>query len=335
MNVLLTGGAGFIGSHVYVALAEAGHKPIILDNFVNSDIRVSQMLEKITNQPTPVVVSDLRETDKVKEALIKYSIEAVIHLAGLKAVGESAEQPIDYYDANVCGSISLLKAMAATNVKRLIFSSSATVYGDPKYLPINEEHPVAPTNPYGKTKLIIEQIIEDACRADNKLQACILRYFNPAGAHESGLIGENPKGLPNNLFPFLVKVALGELSELKIYGDDYATYDGTGIRDYIHVLDLAKGHQQALEALDKLPRSVKLNLGTGAGNSVLEIVEAFSRVSNTKIPYIFVGRRLGDIQTSYAGVEKADSLIGFKSNYGLEEICESAWKFAENNSKKS
>ena len=334
MNVLLTGGAGFIGSHVYVALAEAGYKPIILDNFINSDIRVSQMLEKITNQPTPVVVSDLRETDKVKESLTKNSIEAVIHLAGLKAVGESAEQPIDYYDANVCGAISLLKAMAATNVKRLIFSSSATVYGDPKYLPIDEDHPVAPTNPYGKTKLIIEQIIEDACRADNKLQACILRYFNPAGAHESALIGENPKGLPNNLFPYLVKVALGELPELKIYGDDYATYDGTGIRDYIHVLDLAKGHLQALEALGKLPRAVKLNLGTGAGNSVLEIVAAFSMASNKKISYKIVERRLGDVQASYASVEKAEALIGFKSTYGLEKICESAWKFAENNSNK-
>ena len=339
LNILLTGGSGYIGSHTAVVLQEAGHRVYIYDNFCNSDSAVSQTLEKITGQPFKTIQGDIRDTARLQETLESNQIDAVIHFAGLKAVGESATIPVDYYANNVQGTISLLQAMqAASNQPRtLVFSSSATVYGDPQYLPIDESHPTKATNPYGRTKLHIEEILGDLARADSSWHIACLRYFNPVGAHPSGLIGENPNGIPNNLMPFVAQVAVGKLKQLNVFGNDYDTPDGTGVRDYIHVMDLAEGH---LAALNYLGRAVDaeaqsnihtFNLGTGRGYSVLEMVKAFESASGRAVPFHIAPRRAGDIASCYASTTLAATELGWTAKRDLQSMCESSWHFQQSN----
>ena len=334
MNILLTGGTGYIGSHTAVVLASAGHKVVLYDNLVNSDASVVDRLEKITGVRLPFVAGDIRNTDLLASTLESYGIEAVIHFAGLKAVGESVEDPLVYYDNNVGGAISVLKAMARVAIKRLVFSSSATVYGDPQYLPIDEAHPRSATNPYGRTKLQIENILEDLTASDGNWRITCLRYFNPVGAHESGLIGDDPNGVPNNLMPFLARVAAGKLPCLNIFGDDYDTPDGTGVRDYIHVMDLAEGHLAALEAVkavnfEGLPFDA-FNIGMGKGQSVLEMVKSFELASGQSIQSKFTLRRAGDVSACFARVDKAAKTLGWVASRSLDEMCRSTWKFQIN-----
>ncbi len=326
MNVLLTGGAGYIGSHTATALAAAGHSITILDNFSNSNKSVVGALEKLTVQPINWIEGDILDTRLVESALGNYKIDAVIHFAGLKAVGESEKNPLKYYQNNVCGTLSLLEAMKNINLKQLVFSSSATVYGIPQYLPYDESHPLIPINPYGRTKFQIEQILQDIASSDKDWRIISLRYFNPVGAHESGWIGENPKGIPNNLMPYLVKVARGDLPELKIFGNDYPTKDGTGIRDYIHVMDLAEGHVASLEYLDKFKGFDVFNLGTGMGISVLEMVLAFEKMLGMKIKYRYVARRQGDLATYYANPARANKILNWNSKRSLYDIVKSSWE---------
>ncbi len=335
MNILLTGGTGYIGSHTTVALAQAGHQIVLLDNYSNSRPGAGDRLAKILGQSVPQVECDVRNTTRLTQTLRQHAIEAVIHFAGLKAVGASMARPLDYYANNVQGTISLLQAMQASGVKTLVFSSSATVYGDPQYLPIDEQHPRSATNPYGRTKLQIEDLLSDVARADKTWRIACLRYFNPVGAHESGLIGEAPQGIPDNLMPFIAQVASGERPQLNIFGNDYPTPDGTGIRDYIHVMDLAAGHGAALTALNAgtwEPNSsgtslMTVNLGTGQGYSVLEMVEAFVAVSGQPVPYQIAPRRPGDIAVCYAQVSQAARLLGWQAQRGLREMCASTWKW--------
>jgi len=329
MNVLLTGGAGYIGSHTAVALAKAGFTPVIYDNFCNSNKSVIERLEKIIGKPLIVIEGDVRDTQKLVQALSEHQIQSVIHFAGLKAVGESVSMPIEYYANNIQGTISLLQAMQEVGVKNLVFSSSATVYGDPQYLPIDEKHPLSVTNPYGRSKLHIEEILHDLSISDGSWRILCLRYFNPAGAHSSGMIGENPNGIPNNLMPYVGQVAAGQLLKLQVFGDDYPTIDGTGVRDFIHVMDLAEGHLAALELIGsaKPLKWDAINLGTGQGYSVLQMVKAFSEASGKDIPYEIVGRREGDIASCYAAVDKARELLQWQAQRGLEEICASGWSW--------
>jgi len=329
MNILLTGGAGYIGSHAAVLMLNAGHKVSILDNFSNSHASTISVIEKITEKILTCIDGDIRDTKLIIELLESRKIEAVVHLAGLKSVGESAERPLEYYANNVQGSISLLQAMQACGVNKLVFSSSATVYGNPQYLPIDEMHPSSPTNPYGQTKLQIEQILQDICWANKNFRVANLRYFNPVGAHESGLIGENPKGIPNNLMPFVSQVAAGKQKSLSIFGGDYPSADGTGVRDYIHVMDLAEGHMAALDFLNNNLGMSTFNLGTGSGHSVLEVVRAFESKSGKKIPYQIEPRRIGDIATCYADVKKANLNLKWSSKYSLDDMCLSAWKWQQ------
>jgi len=332
MNILLTGGTGYIGSHTAVVLANAGHRVVLYDNLANSNISVVRKLEMISGVNIPFIQGDIRSTNYLLSTLESFGIEAVIHFAGHKAVGESVKDPLMYYDNNVVGTISVLKAMTSAGVRRLIFSSSATVYGDPQYLPIDEFHPRIPTNPYGSTKLQIENILEDLVVSNEKWRITCLRYFNPVGAHESGLIGENPNGVPNNLMPLLAQVASGKLPCLNIFGDDYDTLDGTGVRDYIHVMDLAKGHAAALDAvnIDQLPFEA-FNLGTGKGYSVFELVKTFELTSCKSIKCTIVPRRAGDIASCYASAKKAASMLGWGASLSLEDMCRSAWSFQVNN----
>ena len=323
MNILLTGGTGYIGSHTAVVLSQAGHEVVLLDNFCNSDPSVLERLEKILGKALPCIEADVRETDVVEKVLREYKIDAVIHFAGLKAVGESNEKPVEYYANNVQGAISLLQAMNAVGVKKLVFSSSATVYGDPQYLPIDESHPTNPTNPYGRTKLQIEQMLRDLSNSDPEWRIICLRYFNPVGAHESGLIGESPEGVPNNLMPYIAKVASGKLPYLNIFGKDYSTKDGTGIRDYIHIMDLVDGHLVALEYLRAHPNYEIVNLGTGVGYSVMEIVSEFEAAWNLKIPYKFSCRRSGDIASCIADVSRAEEIFRWTAQRGLSSMCSS------------
>jgi UDP-glucose 4-epimerase len=323
VNILLTGGTGYIGSHTAVVLSQAGHEVVLLDNFCNSDPSVLERLEKILGKALPCIEADVRETDVVEKVLREYKIDAVIHFAGLKAVGESNEKPVEYYANNVQGAISLLQAMNAVGVKKLVFSSSATVYGDPQYLPIDESHPTNPTNPYGRTKLQIEQMLRDLSNSDPEWRIICLRYFNPVGAHESGLIGESPEGVPNNLMPYIAKVASGKLPYLNIFGKDYSTKDGTGIRDYIHVMDLVDGHLVALEYLRAHPNYEIVNLGTGVGYSVMEIVSEFEAAWNLKIPYKFSCRRSGDIASCIADVSRAEEIFRWTAQRGLSSMCSS------------
>ena len=333
MNILLTGGTGYIGSHTAVVLTNAGHNVILYDNLANSDVSVVGRLEKITATKLAFIKGDIRSTDLLALTLKNYDIDVVIHLAGLKAVGESVVEPLMYYDNNVVGTISVLKAMALVDVKNFIFSSSATVYGTPKYLPIDETHPRSATNPYGRSKLQIENILEDLAASDDRWKITCLRYFNPVGAHESGLIGEDPNGLPNNLMPFLARVASGRLPCLKIFGDNYETPDGTGVRDYIHVMDLAEGHLAALALVNvQGPTFDAFNLGTGKGQSVHEMIKSFQTVSGKPIPWEMGPRRAGDVSASYASAEKAAATLGWVASRSLNEMSSSTWKFQINQS---
>jgi UDP-glucose 4-epimerase len=329
MNILLTGGAGYIGSHTAIALVNAGHQIAIYDNFCNSPKSVIDNLAKVLKREISFIEGDIRDTELLASSMKQFSTDAVIHLAGLKAVGESVAMPLDYYENNVQGTLSLLRAMNEQCVKNIVFSSSATVYGDPQYLPIDELHPLAPTNPYGRTKLQIEQILEDQARADNRFKAVNLRYFNPVGAHASGLLGENPKGIPNNLTPYIARVASGDLKELNIFGNDYPTEDGTGVRDYIHVEDLADGHVAAFNFLPQVAGFETFNLGTGIGYSVFQMIAAYEKASGKKIPCRIVGKRPGDIASCYAAPAKANQILKWKAEHTLQEMCESSWAFQQ------
>lgn len=327
MNILLTGGMGYIGSHTAVALLQAGHRVVLYDNLCNSDALALARIEQIVGKAPIFIQADVRETQTLSEALGQYAIDAVAHFAGLKAVGESAREPLAYYANNVEGTISLLEAMTRAGVRSLAFSGSATVYGEPRYLPLDEAHPLSVTNPYGRTKLQIEEMLRDLSASDPRWRIVCLRYFNPAGAHESGLIGENPSGIPNNLMPYVARVAAGELQTLSVFGDDYPTSDGTGVRDYIHVMDLAEGHVAALSWLAGRPGWHAINLGTGQGYSVLEIVEAFAKASARAIPCRIAPRRAGDVAACYADPGKALRELGWQARRGLVDMCASAWNF--------
>ncbi len=330
LNILLTGGLGYIGSHIAIALLEAGHQVVISDNLSNSKIETLDLIQRISGKSIVFKKGDVRDQIFNEILLHRFKIEAVIHLAGLKAVGESTEQPLSYYDNNVGGTISLLKAMTKLQVKKLVFSSSATVYGIPKYLPIDEKHPTNPENPYGKTKLLIEEFLKDIVKADSQWSVITLRYFNPAGAHPSGLIGENPNSTPNNLMPYISQVASGLFDQLSIFGDDYKTIDGTGVRDYIHIMDLAEGHLAAVEFLEKrAPNFTIINLGTGVGHSVLEMVKMYEEVSERKISYEIKKRRSGDIDACYANCDKATSFFYWKAKRNLRAMCEDSWRWQQ------
>lgn len=327
--IFVTGGAGYIGSHTCVELLNAGLNVTIYDNFSNSQLEVLNRLEKITGKRPKLVQGDIRDGDALTKALRESGASAVMHFAGLKAVGESVEKPLQYYDNNVVGTLRLLEAMVASNVKTLVFSSSATVYGDPQRLPLTEDHPLSATNPYGKTKLVIEDMLRDVFQSDPSWHIGILRYFNPVGAHVSGLIGEDPQGIPNNLMPFVAQVAVGRREFLNVWGNDYDTPDGTGVRDYIHVVDLALGHLKALHYLKTDPQCVAINLGTGAGSSVLEMVRAFETASGQSVPYRVAARRPGDVAAYYAQAGLAQELLGWVATRNLDAMCLDAWRWQQ------
>ena len=333
MAILISGGMGYIGSHTTIELLNEGHEVIIVDNLYNSNIVVKDKIKEITGREPKFYEIDLLNEESVDNIFKENNIDSVIHFAALKAVGESVSIPLEYYHNNLTSTLILLKLMKNYNVKNFVFSSSATVYGESKIMPIPEDAPLSATNPYGRTKLMVEDMLRDLYRADNSLNIAILRYFNPVGAHESGLIGEDPSGIPNNLMPYITKVAVGELKELSVFGNDYDTVDGTGVRDYIHVVDLAKGHIKALEKLNENPGLVTYNLGTGKGYSVLELVEAFSKASGVEVPYRIVGRRPGDIATCYANPSKANEELNWNAEKGIKEICEDAWRRQSKNPK--
>jgi UDP-glucose 4-epimerase len=325
--ILVTGGTGFIGSHTVVELLTVGHEVLILDNLSNSRADVVDRIATITGKRPEFVEGDIRDAGLLDTLFTRHSFSSVIHFAGLKAVGESVSKPLEYYENNVHGSMVLFQAMMRHGVKRLVFSSSATVYGDPESLPIREDAPLRATNPYGRTKLMIEEILEDIVQADKEWQVATLRYFNPIGAHKSGLIGEAPNGIPNNLLPYVAQVATGKLARLSVFGDDYPTPDGTGVRDYIHVVDLALGHLKALDYLGSHSGLHVYNLGTGQGYSVLEIVRAFEQASGQSVPYLLTARRPGDIASCYADPEKASKELGWKAERNLAEMCADAWRW--------
>ena len=329
MSILVTGGAGFIGSHTVVELLEKNEEIVIVDNFINSKPEVLDKIKEITGKNFKFYEVDLLDKENLEKVFKENEIEAVIHFAGLKAVGESVQKPVEYYHNNITGTLILLELMKQYGCKKIIFSSSATVYGIPKEVPIKEDFPLATTNPYGSTKLMIEQILRDVCISDKEFCAILLRYFNPIGAHKSGLIGENPTGIPNNLMPYINQVAEGKLDHLNIFGNDYPTVDGTGVRDYIHVVDLAKGHVKALAKARHLIGAEAYNLGTGKGYSVLEIVKAFEKANNLKIKYEMTARRPGDIAECYADPSKAKQELGWSAEKDLEEMCKDAWNYTK------
>ena len=332
MNVLLAGGAGYIGSHTCVELIEAGHSVVVVDNFSNSCPEAIRRVEKITGAQIPLYEADVCSAAAVEKIFSENKIDAVIHFAGLKAVGESCEKPLLYYRNNIDSTLTLLETMQKFGVSNFIFSSSATVYGTPKTVPLVETMPTgSPTNPYGWTKLMMEQILTDTANANPDMSIVILRYFNPIGAHKSGLIGEDPNGIPNNLMPYITQVAAGRLPQLGVFGDDYPTHDGTGVRDYIHVVDLAKGHVKAIDYSGEHKGVEIVNLGTGTGYSVLDIVKAFEKVNNIKIPYAIKPRRSGDVAECYANAEKAERVLGWKAEKNLEEMCYDSWNWQSNN----
>jgi len=331
MNILLTGGAGYIGSHTYVALARAGYTPVILDNFSNSHHGVLERLYAITEQHVACEEGDVLDTPLVEAVLRRHGIGAVIHFAGDKAVGESVANPLKYYRNNVGGAVSLLQAMQAVGCRTLVFSSSATVYGDPASVPIAEHFPRSHTSPYGHTKLVVEDMLQALRTADPAWRVAVLRYFNPVGAHESGLIGEDPSGIPNNLMPFITQVALGKRAHLQVFGDDYPTPDGTGVRDYIHVSDLAEGHVAGLKALVEKGESLTVNLGTGRGHSVLEVVRAFEAASGRTVAYEIAPRRAGDVAQCYADPSLAGKLLGWRATRSLDDMCADAWRWQSRN----
>ncbi len=327
MAVLVTGGAGYIGSHACVELLKSGYEVVVIDNLSNSNEEALLRVEDITGRTLKFYKNDLLDRDALEEIFKKEQIDAVMHFAGLKAVGESVAQPLRYYQNNITGTLILCDVMHKYGVKNLVFSSSATVYGNPHKVPISEDFPLSATNPYGRTKLMIEEILRDLHIADNSWNIAILRYFNPIGAHVSGKIGEDPKGIPNNLVPYITQVAIGKLEKLSVYGDDYPTSDGTGVRDYIHVVDLVLGHLKALEKLKSNPGVLTYNLGTGTGYTVLEIINAFSKTSQREIPYKIVARRQGDIAACYADPKKAKEELGWSAEKGIEEMCKDSWNW--------
>jgi len=328
-KILVTGGAGYIGSHTCSELLEAGFEVAVVDNLCNSSRESLRRVESITSKKVSFHEADVRDAAALTTIFRAEKPQAVIHFAGLKAVGESVEKPLEYYDTNIGGTLSLLLTMRTTGVKHIVFSSSATVYGNPATVPIREDFPLSATNPYGRSKLNVEDILRDLVCADASWKVALLRYFNPVGAHQSGLIGEDPNGVPNNLMPFISQVAVGRRSHLNVFGGDYSTPDGTGVRDYIHVVDLAKGHLAALQALNRWERDSPLtvNLGTGQGYSVLDMVSAFEKASGRDVPYKIVDRRPGDIATSYAAPALAESLLGWKAQFGIDKICEDTWRW--------
>ena len=329
--ILVTGGAGYIGSHTCVELLNAGHEVVVFDNFSNSTRTALERVQQICNKPLTVVEGDIRDQAAIAKVLTEFGCTVVIHFAGLKSVLESVASPLDYYENNFVGTYRLLKAMQASGVNRIVFSSSATVYGTPQFLPCTEEHPLNPVNPYGRTKFFVEEMLRDQFVSDPGWGIGILRYFNPIGAHESGLIGEDPKGVPNNLLPFVAQVAVGRREHLNIFGDDYDTSDGTGVRDYIHVVDLAQGHVAALTALDN-PTCFTVNLGTGRGSSVLEVVKAFEQASGKPIPCQMQPRRAGDVATCYAATNCAAKYLGgWQATRNLETMCRDHWRWQSQN----
>ena len=332
MSILVTGGVGFIGSHTVVELQNAGYDVVVLDNLCNANPKVLDRIEAITGKKVPFYKADIRDREALNEIFEKESIDSVIHFAGLKAVGESVQKPLEYYDNNISGTLVLVDVMRQHGCKNIIFSSSATVYGDPAFVPITEECPKGVcTNPYGWTKSMLEQILSDIQKADNEWNVVLLRYFNPIGAHKSGTIGENPNGIPNKLMPYITQVAVGKREELGVFGDDYDTPDGTGVRDYIHVVDLALGHVKALKKIEEKAGLKIYNLGTGCGYSVLDVVHNFEKASGVKIPYSIKPRRAGDIATCYADAAKAKEELGWEAQYGILEMCEDSWRWQKNN----
>lgn len=327
MTVLVTGGAGYIGSHTCISLIQAGYDILVLDNLSNASREALRRVETIVGQSIPFVEGDIRDANTLDQLFSEHSIDSVIHFAGLKAVGESVSQPLAYHDNNVAGTINLLQVMARHDCHKLVFSSSATVYGDPDTVPIPETAPLRATNPYGQTKLSIEHILRDLSQSSDAWRLSILRYFNPVGAHSSGTIGEDPSGTPNNLMPFITQVAIGKLKELSVFGDDYDTPDGTGVRDYIHVMDLAEGHVRALDHLSHQPGCEAFNLGTGRGYSVLELVRAFSDTNQVEVPYRITDRRPGDIGRCYADPSKAERVLNWKATHSLDDMVGDAWRW--------
>ena len=330
-KILVTGGAGYIGSHTCVELLQAGYEVVIYDNLSNSHVEVINRIEAITQKRPKLVIGDIRDQASLIKCMHEHQCDAVMHFAGLKAVGESVAQPLKYFDNNFIGTLRLLEAMQASNIKTIVFSSSATVYGDPVYLPFDEQHPLAPTNPYGQTKLYIEEMLKDLFNASPDWHIGILRYFNPVGAHSSGLIGEDPQGVPNNLMPYIAQVAVGKRESLNIWGNDYPTIDGTGVRDYIHVTDLAQGHIKTLEHLAQQPRLFVANLGSGKGSSVLQVLNAFEKAAGKNIPYAFKDRRAGDVAAFYADPTLANQLLDWKTTQTLDVMCTDHWHWQQKN----
>ena len=327
MKILVTGGAGYIGSHTCIELIKSGYEVVVVDNLCNSSLESLKRVESLVDCNIPFHRADVRDKAAITQVFEQYSIDGVIHFAGLKAVGESVEKPIEYYDTNVGGTFILADVMREFDCKTFVFSSSATVYGDPYTVPIKEDFPLSVTNPYGRSKLMVEEFLKDIFIADDSWHIALLRYFNPVGAHKSGLIGEDPNDIPNNLMPYISQVAVGNLENLSVFGGDYDTPDGTGVRDYIHVVDLAKGHVKALQALEDKPQVLTINLGTGIGHSVLDVVKAFEKASGKDVPYKIVNRRPGDIATCYADPSYAAKILDWKAKYELDEMCEDTWRW--------
>lgn len=333
MNVLLTGGAGYIGTHTAIELLENGHDVVIYDNFSNSHPEAVHRAEHITGKKITLIEGDVRDQAALEQALAEHRVDSVVHFAGKKAVGESVAQPVDYFDNNVSGTLVLLRAMQAQEVFKLVFSSSATVYGAPEYLPLDEQHRTSVTNPYGRSKLFVEEILADLFQSNPQWSLAVLRYFNPIGAHPSGRIGEDPSDIPNNLLPYVAQVAVGRREHIQVFGGDYPTHDGTGVRDYIHVVDLARGHLKALEKLQFLaqPELLTINLGTGQGYSVLEVIHAFEQACGKTLPYAIVDRRPGDIASCYANPQHALQTLGWKAELDLATMCADAWRWQSQN----
>ena len=332
MNILVTGGAGFIGSHTLIELIAAGHNPVVVDNLSNASPEAIHRVEKIVGQSIPFYEVDIRDREGLEKVFSQHTFDCCIHFAGLKAVGESVQKPWEYYENNIGGTLVLVDVMRKHGLKNIIFSSSATVYGAPETMPITEDCPKGTvTNPYGQTKSMLEQVLTDIQKADPQWNVVLLRYFNPIGAHKSGTIGEDPNGIPNNLMPYITQVAVGKLQQLGVFGNDYPTHDGTGVRDYIHVVDLAKGHVCALSAIEKKCGLAVYNLGTGQGYSVLDLVHAFEKATGVKVPYVIKPRRSGDVAECWSDPSKAARELGWKAQYGIEDMCEDAWRWQKNN----
>jgi len=329
--VLVTGGAGYIGSHTIILLIEAGYEVVIFDNFSNSSKESIDRVEKLVDKKIALVEGDIRNSDDLQKVFDAYNIDSVIHFAGLKAVGESVEKPLKYYDNNVNGTRVLCEVMAKNGCKSIVFSSSATVYGDPHTVPILESFPLSATNPYGRSKLFVEEMLRDVYISDSEWKIVLLRYFNPVGAHESGTIGEDPNGIPNNLMPFISQTAVGKREHLSVFGDDYDTPDGTGVRDYIHVVDLADAHVKALDNIAKFNEVMSINIGTGNGYSVLDMVKSFEKASGKKVPYVITERRAGDIASCYANPSYAKDTLGWEAKLSIKEMCEDTWRWQSSN----